>query len=395
MAAGAGALGLLVAAGLHLSHGDAALADLVSDHPSGNQDFTAFRDSAVALVRGTDLYALRTPAALPNLGPPLLAVLLAPLVWLTPLAGYRVLVLVTLACVLGSALVVARTLGLGRGRTAALLGALAASAPVLMTLRFGQVYGLLAALLTAAWWAERRGAQGPEGVLLAVLVVLKPSLAPVLLLPLVRRQWRAVAWAAGAGAVAVLAPLLLTGGRALRAWVALLTTRADEMVLYPVNVSLPGTLARLTSTTAWGGPVVAVPGGFWLGTAAGLGAVVVSAAAARHRHPGDPALLALAAAGLLASPVTWTTYLVVLVPGVAVLAARSVPAAVVVLVPAVLSEGVTLLSGSLVVRVLLVVPLVATWVGLVALQRGPRSAASSARSSAVSRSTASPASGPL
>ncbi|GAB2919419.1 hypothetical protein GCM10027047_16230 [Rhodococcus aerolatus] len=410
---GAGAAACVVVLVGHLVHGDAAVADLVSDRPTGAQDFTAFRDSAVALLRGGDVYALPTPASLPSLGPPLLPVLLAPLGLLTPLAGYRLLAVVTLLCVVGSAAVVARSLRVRPAAAVAVLAGVLSSTAVLSTLRFGQVYGLLAALLTAAWWAGRRDLPVVEGALLAVLVVLKPSLAPVLLLLVVRRRGRALVSAAVVGAVAVLAPLLLTGPGALATWLRLLTTRLDPMLTYPANVSLPGTLARLTTENPWAPPVLVVPGGAWVGTALGLAAVVASALAARERRAGDPALLALAAAGLLASPVTWSTYLVVLVPGVVVLAARTGPAVVAVLGPAVLLSSLDPTSASPWVRLVLVAPLLLTWAGLQLLaatdvvwrpaapRAGPSQTpavparSSSARSSASMRSTASPASGPL
>lgn len=74
------------------------------------------------------------------------------------------------------------------------------------------------------------------------------------------------------------------------------------------NASLPATLVRLTSDSGWGRPLVEVPGGLLVGTVLGVATLWAT------RRPGVDGMWAVAAASLVASPVTWNTYLVVLAP---------------------------------------------------------------------------------
>jgi len=169
---------------LHVTHPDA----LVTLLPSPNMhelhvDFDTFRASAVALLDGGDIY--HTPAKLRNLNPPLLTVLLAPSALLDALTAYRVFVGLTLLMVVGAVLAVARELRVTRGVTVAVVLAVLASSPLHGTLVLGQIYPLLLAGLVAGWVAERRGHPLLAASLYGATVALKPSLAPLLLLPVV------------------------------------------------------------------------------------------------------------------------------------------------------------------------------------------------------------------
>lgn len=63
------------------------------------------------------------------------------------------------------------------------------SSPLRGTLFLGQIYPLLLAGLVAGWIAQRRGRAVLAYVLFGIVVALKPSLAPLLLLAAVQRQW--------------------------------------------------------------------------------------------------------------------------------------------------------------------------------------------------------------
>ena len=85
------------------------------------------------------------------------------------------------------------------------------SSPLLATLALGQIYPVLALGLVAAWVADRRGRTLISGGALGLVVALKPSLAPVLLWPLVRRRWRAFGVALASGAAATLVAAVAVG----------------------------------------------------------------------------------------------------------------------------------------------------------------------------------------
>jgi alpha-1,2-mannosyltransferase len=269
-------------------------------------DFDTFRASAVALVQGGDIY--HTPAKLRNLNPPLLTVLLAPAALLDALPAYRVFVGLTLLMVVGAVLVVARELRLTSGVTVAVMLAVLASSPLHGTLVLGQIYPLLLVGLVAGWLAERRGHPLLAATLFGATVALKPSLAPLLLLPVALRRWRPAATGWGAAAVASLLGVLVAGSASGLEWLRIgLTEPVPDTV---DNASLPGLAVRL-----------GLPGA--VGTVLGLlvlGATMLTLA--RHRTHVDPAGTApwaVVAAGLLLSPIAWHNYLMLLWPGVLVL----------------------------------------------------------------------------
>ncbi|MDT7649264.1 MAG: arabinofuranan 3-O-arabinosyltransferase [Pseudonocardiales bacterium] len=308
-----GIAGLLVVASivttvvLYVLHPDALVTLLPStDMRELHVDFDTFWHSAVALTQGADIY--HTPAKLTNLNPPLLTVLLTPLTLFDSLTAYRIFAVLTLLIVVGAVLAVARELRLHRGVTALALLAVLASSPLHGTLVLGQIYPLLLAGLVAGWIAERHGRPVLAAVLFGVTVALKPSLAPLLLLPAVQRRWVPLWTGLGAAAAATVVGVLVAGPSSGFEWLRIAVTEPVPDTVD--NASLPGLAVR------FGVPSV-------LGTL--LGAVVLVGTlmwCARHRYRIDPAGTApwaVLAAGLLVSPISWHNYLMLLWPGVLVL----------------------------------------------------------------------------
>lgn len=297
-----GALALAVA--LTVAHPNGLLTLLPStDMRELHVDFDTFWHSAVALTHGADVYD--TTAKLRNLNPPLLSLVLAPLAGLDPLVAYRLFAAFTLVLVLAAVVVVCRELRLGWGWTVGATVAMALSSPLHGTLLLGQIYGLLLALLVAGWLCERRGHPRAAGVCFGVAVALKPSLAPILLLPLALRR-RPAFWAgvAGAGVATVLGALAAGPSSALE-WLRIGFTEPVPDVLD--NAALPGFFLRLGLPSA-------------IGTVLGLVALVGTLVwvGKRGADPAGTAPFAVIAAGLLMSPISWHNYLLLLWPGVLV-----------------------------------------------------------------------------
>lgn len=324
------AVAAITAAGLYVTHGSFVLDRLASSDQAIHSDWETFWLSARALLDGHDIY--RTEAGLPNLNPPIFTAMIAPLGGLNFLPSYRLWVLLMTGLFLVSMAAVAVEL---RMRAAAALPVVLVallSSPMVAMLGLGQMYPILTAGLVAAWLADRRGRLALAGVALGLVLALKPSLAPVLLVPLLRRQWLTFGASLLAAAGATVAGWIICGPQSTPTWVDLLATNGP--VTYWDNAALPGALLRLTSVSDWGRPLVEIPGGTIIGLV--LGAAVLAATAWMVRRPPaegpDTALWAMAAAGLLASPLAWHTYLVVLMPGIVVLVARGRwPAAVLLL----------------------------------------------------------------
>lgn len=294
---------------LHVRYPDALVTLLpLPDMYELHVDFDTFWHSAVALTQGADIY--ETPAKLTNLNPPLLTVLLVPFAGLDSLTAYRVFVVLTALLVVAAVLAVARELRLPAPATALVTVAVVASSPLHGTLVLGQIYPLLLVGIVAGWIAERRGHPVAAAVLYGVTVALKPSLAPLLLLPAVQRRWAPFRAGIVAAAVATVVGVLVAGPSSAVAWLTI--ALAEGVPLTVDNASFPGLTLRLVSTP-WPGTLIGLV--VLLGTLAWCG---------RHRDRIDPAgavPFAVIAASLLFSPIAWHNYLMLLWPGVLLLVA--------------------------------------------------------------------------
>jgi alpha-1,2-mannosyltransferase len=198
------------------------------------------------------------------------------------------------------------------------VGMLLLSSPLLDTLRLGQIYSVLTLGLVAAWVADRHNKPLLSGCALGLVVAVKPSLAPVLLWPLVRRRWGMLGASFASGAAATLVGLIVAGPEATLDWLRLMASVPSDW--YWENASLPGAAARLFSENGYVEPVAMLP---WAVTVAQvLGGGIVVLTAARTRRDPEMGLWALVAASLLVSPIAWFRYLVLLGPGILLLLAR-------------------------------------------------------------------------
>jgi alpha-1,2-mannosyltransferase/arabinofuranan 3-O-arabinosyltransferase len=279
-------------------------------------DFDSFWRSARALLGGGDLYD--TGARLVNLNPPVWSVLISPLGLFEVLTAYRVFVVFSLVLVVGYLAWTAEEVRLRPAWAAVGTVMLLLSSPLLATLALGQVYPVLALGLVAAWVADRRGRDEVSGAALGLVVALKPSLLPVLLWPLGRRRWRAFGAALVAGAVATLVGVVVAGPGATLDYLGILSDGSASP--YWDNASLPGAAARLFTDNPYAEHAATLPWTVYVAYALGIGVIVLTAV--RVRHGPEAGLWALVAASLLASPIAWHNYLVLLGPGVLLLLAR-------------------------------------------------------------------------
>jgi hypothetical protein len=294
------AVALITAGYLYLRFGSGNLPRLASPDMRTHVDFDSFWRSAVALRNHTDLY--RTGSTLPNLDPPVLAVLLAPLAGLDALTAYRAFALLNAVLAVGSVIIMADRAKVRPAWAMIAVAAVAVSSPLQGTVALGQVYGLLTAALTVAWLARRHGRLGWAGVALGLAVALKPSLLPLLLWPLLRRDRPTLFAALGTGAVATAVGIVAGGWTATVEWLRLLG--AFQVTGFGDNASLAALAVRFHLPS-------------WLGCLAGgvLLGITLWRAPRRPEH----AIWSITAAALLLAPVAWNNYLVLLAPSVPVL----------------------------------------------------------------------------
>jgi alpha-1,2-mannosyltransferase len=279
-------------------------------------DFDSFWRSARALLGGGDIYD--TGARLVNLNPPVWTVLISPLGLMGAIEAYRLFVLISIFVVLGYLAWTAEELRLRPLWAVVGAGLLLLSSPLLSTLALGQVYPILALGLVAAWVSDRRDYQWLTGASLGLVVALKPSLVPVLLWPLVRRRWEAFSAACICGLAATLVGLVVAGPSATLRYVKILSEGSANA--YWDNASIPAAAARFFTEHPYGQNAATLPWMVFVGYALGVGVIILTAA--RIRDGGEAGLWALVAASLLASPIAWHNYLVLLGPGVLLLLAR-------------------------------------------------------------------------
>lgn len=319
---------LLTAAGLFAFGNPPLLALLPSPVvPITHVDFDTFWRSSVALVQGTGIYD--TDAKLHNLNPPILSLLLAPLGMLDAVLAYRIFAVLTVLMVAGSVFAAARELRFGRWWTAVAVVTVLASSPLHGTLALGQIYGVLLVGVTAGWIAERRGHPRLAAALYGVTVAIKPSLAPLLLLPAVQRRWPEFRTGMAAAALTTLAGMAAAGFSTGPQWLRMALTEPVATVLD--NAALPGLAIR------WGLPSLV---GTLVGGALMLGTLVLIAVrtrrwgadtessgrgtrvdTARGTDPAGVAPWVVLATGLLAAPISWHNYLILLWPGLLVVVA--------------------------------------------------------------------------
>ena len=312
-----GALGILVfSVVLHVRFGDETLGRISTGSMDVHADFDSFWRSAEAALKGGSVYD--TGARLVNLNPPFWTLVVLPLGFMDAINAYRLFVVIMLFTTLGSVAWMAGELRLRAGWAILAAGLILFSSPMLATLALGQMYPVLALGLVAAWAMDRRGRYLLAGLALGLVMALKPSLAPLILWPAVRKRWETVGATIVSGAAATLAGSVALGSDAtLRYAQVVLEERIDG---YWDNASLASAAMRTFTETRFAEPLAVLP---WLVPAAYvLGVALIILTAVKIRDGSEAGLWALAAASLLASPVAWNNYLLLLVPGALLLLAR-------------------------------------------------------------------------
>ena len=269
-----------------LAAGTAAFV-LLGMHVTGSlADVRVYRAGGSAWWHGIPLYTKEFPSFLPFSYPPAAALLFSVLAAVPLPAAIGVLTAAGLV-----ALAVTTSFG-ARVAPVFLVAALLLE-PVRETLLFGQVNLVLMGLIAVDCLARRPSY--PRGLLIGIAAVVKLTPAIFVLFFLVRKQYRAAATAAGTFVAGTALAFVVLPGDSVRYWTVSVFD-ADRVggAAYATNQSLRGALHRLgiTEDIVWPLLVPAVLVLAWFGA----------------RRAADPviALLVVAAAGLLVSPVSWS-----------------------------------------------------------------------------------------
>ncbi len=272
------------------------------------QDFFIFMASGKAASEGENPYAtdlippFRANGVLNyrvNMNLPLTLFLFRPMSRFNPVILFRAVGVISVLLYAGCVLLLWRAFPpvINPLRFAWLL----AFAPLWMTIAQGQICMIFGALAIGAWILLKNKNHVCAGYSIGLLVAIKPNFAvwPVLLL---------FGGYASVGLTAVVValflsslPVLFWGKEIYLQYFSLLTSNAAPWNGYAANASLPGLFTR------FGLPI--------LGTFVCAVLILILILWAFHRQPSDLELTeAGLLASLLASPIAWATYLVVLLP---------------------------------------------------------------------------------
>jgi alpha-1,2-mannosyltransferase len=296
----------------------AVLAVLLAPWGAKMIDLDVYRAAARAVIGGSDPYSVSGPDRLPFTYPIFATLVFVPFALVPTVVARTVITLVSFA-----ALVLICHLSLGQvlSRSGRRLAALSlpvaliavSSHPVLDTLLFGQVNLILVAMVLAdILLIKGRG----RGVLVGLAAGIKLTPGLFLVYYLVTRQWRAALNAAVTAALTVLAGFAIRPEAAWDFWTryALDPARTGN-VTYAGNQSILAITARLMREAH-------PPSALTWGLTAVVAATALVVAAGLHRYGRELAAVSVvAAAALLASPISWTHHWVWFIPAVTVVAA--------------------------------------------------------------------------
>lgn len=277
--------------------------------PSGDlRDYGSFIASGRAAAAGDNPYGIH-PLTFhvvlpgfdvwnPNLNPPISLPVFQLFDTVEPRTGFRGWWLISLGCYLLAVALLARTHG--RPRRWFLAAWAIALAGFWDTLALGQIYLPLVLAAVIAWRLLEADRRVAAGVLIGVVVAVKPNFAvwPVLLL---LSGHLAVAAAAGVTVLVLSAvPLVLYGPLVYRQWIDLLVSDTGRGA-FLTNASFPGLTQRMDLELA--GAIISIA---WL---------LMLAAWALWKRPGrmDASTLGILG-GIIASPIAWVHYTLFLLP---------------------------------------------------------------------------------
>ncbi|WP_233157430.1 MULTISPECIES: glycosyltransferase 87 family protein [Amycolatopsis] len=285
----------------------------------GFLDLHVYRTGGLAWRTGAGLYTPAFAAMVPGMPlpftyPPFAAILFAPVELLPWHVAKFAVSLASAATLALTTTLTARRLLANRAAANALGMSVAALwalfEPARQTIGFGQINLILMALVTADCLLPRT--RWPRGLLVGVAAAIKLTPAVFVLLFLLRRQYRAAATAVASFAACGLAALLLAPADSAQYWLhTLFDPGRIGGLAYAFNQNIQAILVRLfpENTLLWAVLAAAV--------------MALAAVAARRARDDVTALLAIAAGGLLASPVSWSHHWVWVLPAAVVVLVRA------------------------------------------------------------------------
>jgi hypothetical protein len=308
--------------------------DRLPDITNSVSDFTTYHGAARWILAGQSPY---TEAE--YIYPPTFALLLTPLALTDYLTARRIWFWCSQGFLLLAALLTWRALGRDRVAACSVACVWALAGPAAESLALGQLGPLLMLLLVLAYWRTA----ATQGVAVAAGFCIKLVPGIVAIVPILRRDWRAVAVLVGVAAAGVFVPFALVSH--LKS-TAPLSVQSDFLMGTPalLNWSLPAVALRIANPPmsparipqSWehgtGPRGVHLPRGQrWLSAGiaagtllAGLAALLAVCRGKLGAAQAPWAAAALISLGVAASPIAWTHHQTLQYPGLALLLCHAV-----------------------------------------------------------------------
>jgi hypothetical protein len=283
-------------------------------------DFRVMFRGTQALHHDLPLYDVegmsREPFAAYYKYPPLFAALLEPLRPLGFRRAARVWLLVLLACYFGAFVLLCRTFQLRFRSPPFYLASITALVfqPSIDSFWNGQLDAPLLLILAGVWAALANGGEVRAGALIALATMFKVFPVYMASFLLLRRRWRALISCAVSALLLVGASILLTGWTAHVEFVSRVLPINAGTTAWVENQSLPGLFARFYVDGRIDGPSkeTVAPAATVLGAITGAGVLAATFLVGLRTSRERSLFGALVAALLLALPVAWIIYEVLL-----------------------------------------------------------------------------------
>ncbi|WP_374927859.1 glycosyltransferase 87 family protein [Kytococcus sedentarius] len=284
-------------------------------------DLRVYTGGVEAMLAGDNVYNLTyTGSQLTFTYPPFALLAFLPMAWVSQWLASALTLVVSVACV-------ALLLHVALGRTrvgvvvaSVMLVAAMAAEPVWLTMHFGQVNLILAALITAdlatgrdRWW---------RGVGLGIAAGIKLSPLTFLAWLLLTRQWRAAGVAAGTFLATIAASFVITPGTARAFWLDTLPASAggdpnhmSDAIAHSMPKEYLGNQSVMGFMSRWFGPDTDAATLAWL-LVGGVVSVAIVAVGAWLTLRGERTLgfFVASLAMVVASPIAWTHHWVWAIP---------------------------------------------------------------------------------
>ena len=276
---------------------------------AGTTDFRTFYQSGRQYLAGTDPYVPFDANRGPNLNPPWVVSIMAPLCRAPLPVAVAVWWAFSFVCFFAAVVLIARAVA--PGQAVAIASFVLVTQAAYSNLRLGQVAWPLMLLMTGAWLADRSGKSILSGILLGLAASWKPFLLVFAPYIVWRREWRALAAMAATVGITILLGVFVVGMAGYASWVAQL--QQVGWAGHPLNASLRALVVRVLSVASLTQqpttPILAAPAWVdpvWLVAIASV--IVVSVRYVVASRGIDVAWATLALTALLVSPLGWVHY---------------------------------------------------------------------------------------